>query len=86
MDVHDEENKGKEIAFINDMEHQNKLHDLMQLHQNQASRLADMVEERNRKVEEKEVRNQDEVEAAHEDTEDNDSDPERDVRNGEHEL
>nr|XP_045611735.1 S phase cyclin A-associated protein in the endoplasmic reticulum-like isoform X1 [Procambarus clarkii]XP_045611736.1 S phase cyclin A-associated protein in the endoplasmic reticulum-like isoform X1 [Procambarus clarkii]XP_045611737.1 S phase cyclin A-associated protein in the endoplasmic reticulum-like isoform X1 [Procambarus clarkii] len=51
--AHDEENKAKEIAFINGLEAQNKLHDIMQQHQSHESRLADMAEERTRRQEEK---------------------------------
>ena len=51
--AHDEEKKAKEIAFINGLEAQNKLHDIMQQHQSHESRLADMAEERSRKLEEK---------------------------------
>ncbi|XP_076067505.1 SCAPER domain-containing protein short spindle 3 isoform X2 [Oratosquilla oratoria] len=51
--AHDEENKAKEIAFINGLEAQNKWHDIMQQHQSLESRLADMAEERTRKQEEK---------------------------------
>ncbi|XP_050730260.1 S phase cyclin A-associated protein in the endoplasmic reticulum-like isoform X1 [Eriocheir sinensis] len=51
--AHDEENKAKEIAFINGLEAKNKLHDIMQQHQSHESRLADMAEERTRRQEEK---------------------------------
>uniref|UniRef100_A0A6A7FT43 S phase cyclin A-associated protein in the endoplasmic reticulum-like n=2 Tax=Hirondellea gigas TaxID=1518452 RepID=A0A6A7FT43_9CRUS len=51
--AHDEDNKGREIAFINGLEAQNKLHDLIQQHQIHSSRLADMAEERCRRQEEK---------------------------------
>ncbi|KAF2363422.1 Zinc finger C2H2-type [Trinorchestia longiramus] len=51
--AHDEDNKGREIAFINGLEAQNKLHDLIQQHQSHSSRLADMAEERSRRQEEK---------------------------------
>ncbi|KAA0200702.1 hypothetical protein HAZT_HAZT004120, partial [Hyalella azteca] len=51
--AHDEDNKGREIAFINGLEAQNKLHDLLQQHQSHSSRLADIAEERSRRQEEK---------------------------------
>ncbi|KAK7075868.1 hypothetical protein SK128_028009, partial [Halocaridina rubra] len=51
--AHDEENKAREIAFINGLEAQNKLHDILQQHQSLESRLADMAEERTRRQEEK---------------------------------
>ncbi|CAL4114157.1 unnamed protein product, partial [Meganyctiphanes norvegica] len=54
--AHDEDNKAKEIAFINGLEHQNKLHDIMQQHQSHEARLADIVEDRNRRLEEKQAK------------------------------
>ncbi|XP_063955862.1 S phase cyclin A-associated protein in the endoplasmic reticulum-like isoform X2 [Lytechinus pictus] len=49
----DEEAKANEIAFINSLEAQNKKHDIMARHQGHEARYHDILEERQRKNEEK---------------------------------
>ncbi|CAG0896893.1 unnamed protein product [Darwinula stevensoni] len=51
--AHDEEEKAKEIAFINILEAQNKRHDFLTQSQIQEARLADLQEERQRKHQDK---------------------------------
>ncbi|GFR79611.1 S phase cyclin A-associated protein in the endoplasmic reticulum-like isoform X2 [Elysia marginata] len=54
--AHEEEAKANEIAFINSLEAQNKRHDIMSKHQESEARLHDLMEERHRKMEEKQAK------------------------------
>ncbi|XP_012935798.1 S phase cyclin A-associated protein in the endoplasmic reticulum [Aplysia californica] len=54
--AHEEEAKANEIAFINSLEAQNKRHDIMSKHQESEARLHDLMEERQRKLEEKQAK------------------------------
>ncbi|CAL1531856.1 unnamed protein product [Lymnaea stagnalis] len=54
--AHEEEAKANEIAFINSLEAQNKRHDIMSKHQESEARLHDLMEERMRKLEEKQAK------------------------------
>ncbi|KAK3743773.1 hypothetical protein RRG08_043505 [Elysia crispata] len=54
--AHEEEAKANEIAFINSLEAQNKRHDIMWKHQESEARLHDLMEERHRKMEEKQAK------------------------------
>ncbi|XP_059161498.1 S phase cyclin A-associated protein in the endoplasmic reticulum-like isoform X2 [Physella acuta] len=54
--AHEEEAKANEIAFINSLEAQNKRHDIMSKHQESEARLHELMEERMRKLEEKQAK------------------------------
>ncbi|KAK7009489.1 S phase cyclin A-associated protein in the endoplasmic reticulum-like isoform X1 [Biomphalaria glabrata] len=54
--AHEEEAKANEIAFINTLEAQNKRHYIMSKHQESEARLHDLMEERMRKLEEKQAK------------------------------
>ncbi|KAL8602244.1 hypothetical protein ACOMHN_022757 [Nucella lapillus] len=54
--AHEEKAKANEIAFINTLEAQNKRHDIMSKHQESEARLQDLIDERQRKNEEKQAK------------------------------